>query len=401
MDVRKVAFSPNGQWLVAGDTESYTVVLMRVAAPDQRFLLKVDQWVSAVAFSPDGRWLATPSRYDARLWDLNKPDPSSEPLILPGHKHFIADLAFSPDGKWFATGSADHTVQLRNVADRFTAPAVLRGHDGTITGLAFSHDSRHLATASDDRTVRLWNTSSPAAEPLMLRTPELTTNLSWSPLIDADTIELHMWDIRAVDSPKAPRVMGGKLVPNAGSVFSPDGQWIATIPEVPVGDVDFVDLWKLSTPSPTHYRVHHPGGIWAAPVFSPDGRWLATGGAGAVRLWDLKSPNPQNDPHLLQGHKGPVWSLAFSADGRRLVSGPNFWICRSLAPSRLCSKDIQRVLYPWRLALIVNGWLLEMKTKPPVSGIWRPLTRPLIQPCYRQHTKWEVCHSARMDAGWL
>src|ERR1700747_317851 len=27
MDVRKVAFSPNSQWLVAGDTESYTVVL--------------------------------------------------------------------------------------------------------------------------------------------------------------------------------------------------------------------------------------------------------------------------------------------------------------------------------------------------------------------------------------
>src|SRR6516162_1778282 len=115
-DVRKVAFSPDSQWLVAGDTESYTVVLTRVAAPDQRFLLKVDQWALAVAFSPDGRWLATPSQYDARLWDLNKPDPSSEPLILPGHKNGITDLAFSPDGKWFATGSADHTVQLWNVA---------------------------------------------------------------------------------------------------------------------------------------------------------------------------------------------------------------------------------------------------------------------------------------------
>ena len=40
-----------------------------------------------------------------------------------------------------------------------------------------------------------------------------------------------------------------------------------------------------------------------------------------VRLWDLKSPNPQSNPHLLRGHKGPVRSLAFSADARRLVSG--------------------------------------------------------------------------------
>ena len=68
---------------------------MRVTAPDKPFLLKVNQWVGAVAFSPDGRWLATPSQYDARLWELNKPDPSIEPFILPGHKYYIADLAFS------------------------------------------------------------------------------------------------------------------------------------------------------------------------------------------------------------------------------------------------------------------------------------------------------------------
>ena len=314
-DVRKVAFSPDSQWLVAGDTESYTVVLTRVAAPDQRFLLKVDQWALAVAFSPDGRWLATPSQYDARLWDLNKPDPSSEPLILPGHKNGITDLAFSPDGKWFATGSADHTVQLWNVAqlwnvdDRFTMPAVLRGHEELITGLAFSHDSQHLATASRDRTVRLWNISSPAAEPLMLRTAD-------------DPTELHIWDIRAVDSPEAPILLGDKLKPGASSVFSPDGKWIASIPG---GGVDFVDLWKLSTSSPihAHYRVYHGGGIKAPPVFSPDGRWLATGGYSdcTVKLWDLKSPHPQSDARLLRGHLGPVMSLAFSADGRRLVSG--------------------------------------------------------------------------------
>jgi WD40 repeat protein len=306
-DVRKLAFSPDGQWLVAGDTESYTAVLMRVAAPDQRFRLKVDQWVLAVAFSPDGRWLATPSKYDARLWDLNNPDPSIEPRILPGHKNSIAALAFSPDGKWFATGSADCTVQLWNVADGFTAPTVLRGHEGRINDLAFSHDSRRLATASADGTVRLWNTISPAAEPLMLRTEDGAT-------------ELHVWDIPPVDSPEVPLVLGDKLGLGAGSVFSPDGQWIATIP---AGDRDFVDLWKLSTPSPTHYRVVHPRGIRAPPVFSPDGRWLATGGYHdpTVRLWDLKSPNPQSDPKLLKGHRGSVMSLAFSANGQRLVSG--------------------------------------------------------------------------------
>jgi WD40 repeat protein len=310
MDVRKVAFSPNSQWVVAGDTESYKVVLIRVATPDKRFVLKVFQWVEAVAFSPDSRWLATPSGYDARLWDLNKADPSSEPLILGGHKYFIADLAFSPDGNWFATGSLDHTVQLWNVGNGFTAPAVLGGHEGPITALVFSHDSRQLITASIDRTVRLWNTSSPHAEPLALRIPGTA---------DGST-ELHLWDMRAVDSPALPRVLG-RLDSGAGSVFSPDGQWIATIP---AGDnVDFVHLWNLSTPSPTHYLVRHEGRIWAAPVFSPDGRWLAIGGVidPTIRLWDLKKSDPTSRPQVLRGHRGPVRSLAFSADGHRLATG--------------------------------------------------------------------------------
>jgi WD40 repeat protein len=309
-DVRKVAFSPNSQWLVAGDTESYTAVLMRVTAPDKPFLLKVNQWVGAVAFSPDGRWLATPSQYDARLWDLSKPDPSVEPLILPGHKNGIEDLAFSPDGQWFATGSADHTAQLWNVANHFSAPTVLRGHEGPISALAFSNDSRHLATVSLDRTVRLWNISSPDAEPLVLRAPDGSTGT-------------RMWDTRAADLPAAPRILEVESDPAAGSVFSPDGQWLATIPS---GDhVDSVHLWHLTTPSPTHYLVRQEGGIWASPAFSPDGRWLATGGVGdpTIRLWDLKASDPTSHPQVLSGHRGPVRSLAFSEDSKRLVTGAN------------------------------------------------------------------------------
>ena len=308
-DVRKVAFSPDSQWLVAGDTETYKVVLMRVDDTAKQFSLNVRQWVTKVAFSPDGRWLATPSQYDARLWDLTKPDPSSEPIIRGGHKDSIYDLAFSPDGKWFATASKDHTVQLWNTTDGFTLSAVLRGHEGPVSRLVFSHDSRRLATASEDHTVRLWSTSSPTAVPLALRAQEGST-------------ELHMWDLRATDLPAAPRSLGKRLDQgDAGSAFSTDGKWLATWR----GTDGFVHLWNLSATSPKNYVVRHNGGIWASPVFSSDGRWLMTGGVDdpTIRLWDLNAPDPTRSPKVLRGHRGPVRSLAVSADSRRLVSGAN------------------------------------------------------------------------------
>jgi WD40 repeat protein len=361
-DVRKVAFSPNSQWLVAGDTENYTVMLWRLTAPDKPFSLTVDQWALAVAFSPDGRWLATPSQYVARLWDLNKPDPSRDPIVLPGHKNSMSDLAFSPDGQWFVTGSADHTAQLWNMADLIAPPAVLRGHEDVISRVAFSSDGRHLATASRDQTVRLWNVSSPAAEPLAMRTPDGST-------------KLHMWDMRAVDVPAVPRLLGDELDREAGSVFSPDGQWLVTIPRVASGEnVDFVHLWNLSTPSPTRYVVRHAGGIWASPVFSPDGHWLATGGVAnpTIMMWDLKAPNPTTSPRVLGRHRGPVRDMAFSADGRRLVTGANdglalVWDLTASNPSAN-----PRILAGGGGTSIVRTVAISRNSRYVVTGSWEP-----------------------------
>ncbi|MBS0587449.1 MAG: caspase family protein [Proteobacteria bacterium] len=68
------------------------------------------------------------------------------------------------------------------------------------------------------------------------------------------------------------------------------------------------------------------GKIYAAAL-SPDNRWLALGGwlhpecagqCGNIRLIDFASGQVVR---LLQGHQNVILSLAFSADGRRLVSG--------------------------------------------------------------------------------
>jgi WD40 repeat protein len=54
-------------------------------------------------------------------------------------------------------------------------------------------------------------------------------------------------------------------------------------------------------------------------AFSRDGRTLASSGDdGTIKLWNLAS---LQEAATLHGHEGPVSGLAFSRDGKHLVSG--------------------------------------------------------------------------------
>jgi WD40 repeat protein len=304
VDIIKVAFSPDAQWLIAGATENYHALLFRAPFDQPPFSFHVNQWVGAVSFSPDNRWLVVPDHYNALVLDLTRENPTSEPLVLRGHTDAITDLTFSRDGSWFATASADRSVQLWNPADRFSGPAVLKGHEGPIASLAFSRDGALLATASNDRTVRLWNVSSPFGEPLWLHAP-------------SDPTRLHLWDVRAPPRPRVLQVVGDELGVGAGRVTSPNGKWLATLSN----PASVVHLTDLTQSPPAEHILRHDA--MASPVFSPDGHWLATGGwsDAMIRLWDLTVPEPESNPMLLHGHGGRIRSLAFSADGHRLVSG--------------------------------------------------------------------------------
>ncbi|THC88950.1 hypothetical protein EYZ11_011604 [Aspergillus tanneri] len=54
-------------------------------------------------------------------------------------------------------------------------------------------------------------------------------------------------------------------------------------------------------------------------AFSPDGRRIVSGSPDkTIKLWDAQAGSLLR---TLQGHFGPVSSVAFSPDGQRIVSG--------------------------------------------------------------------------------
>jgi WD40 repeat protein len=96
--------------------------------------------------------------------------------------------------------------------------------------------------------------------------------------------------------------------------FSPDGRMALAV------FYDFTQLWEVASGTALHTI---PGGThgsesYARPVFSPDSRWLAVGEyRGQVRLLDVAT---WKERRTLNGHTGPITGLAFTPDGRNLIS---------------------------------------------------------------------------------
>jgi WD40 repeat protein len=120
----------------------------------------------------------------------------------------------------------------------------------------------------------------------------------------------------ASEEPKA------KPSPAAAVAFSPGGdalvvtsgyhreRWqIMLLP-----DAGLVRVYDLKT-GKERFQIQHQGAVVA---FSPDGKLLATGGQECVYLWNTVTGKQRR---RFAGHGGEVTALAFTADGRRLISG--------------------------------------------------------------------------------
>ena len=348
-----VLFSPNGKTITTAHLNGELVVWNAVGLKRIAVLRTNGAFCDALRFSPDGQWLAAGDGLLVRVWATAGWTVQG---ALSGHLDHITSLAFEDNGKLISAsqdGSLKRwaipprktstdvqlTIPFAEVASWSTSKRSLLTADLAgdtlrvwdldslkMTGeqhlelaaagcAAVTDDGRCFAIGYDDGSISLHRVPFDSVQRRPVHAKDVlqltfSTTGAWLASASDDTLRLHQVVVTGlVEVASAPI----SLRHGSDLAFSPDAQLLATI-DYSVGKLEVFlvptlhPLWITSLPSAGGGDV----------TFSPDGKWLAAGThRGALRVWETKrfEPIATLDPYNLG-----IDSLTFSPDGQRLAA---------------------------------------------------------------------------------
>ncbi len=272
-----------------------------------------------VAVSPDGHWLLGAEGPLLRLWDTA--DFSRPPTRLHPHGKRVHAAVFSPDGKRLVTAGDDPAIRAWD-AHTLKPLAEVGKHDAPVTQLAFRRDGAQLASAAADGQIRICDLATGEAITSFSGGHDEIGALAFSP--DGATL---FWG-------EGPRVRWTRIGDSAkpgvfdtvDSVhvlcFAPDGQTLLCGGGQGKLLVCTWDGTALTRRAVLTHQVVVGQQQTTLPVnqaaYSPNGRLIATAASDhRVRIWDAQRLALQKEWDL----RCPVVAVAFSPDGRHVISG--------------------------------------------------------------------------------
>jgi len=269
--VKSVAFHPKGVMVASGSKDG-TIRLWNVDSGKMvRIIQNAGGEILSVDISPDGATLAAGGMFQGpKLWNISTGMPINN---LPFEKDLRGGgkVAFSPDGSVLAW-STGGGVDFCNLS---TGRIGQLDHVGAFP-IAFSPKGRFLASGGKHGSVKVWNTA---------------TGMPTASMVGHDGVQRLM-----------------------AVVFSPNGSLLATAgydPSVKVWDVRTAELQGTI---PHELRVH-------SLAYNPAGTILASGGAESDFGVILRNTANGEILTTLAGHDGVILDIAFSPDGKLVVSG--------------------------------------------------------------------------------
>jgi RNA polymerase sigma factor (sigma-70 family) len=341
-EITSVAIAPDGRLIATGDLNG---LILLSDATRGKYASRVDLggrgFVRSVQFAPDGRTLAGAAMYFdreafgfrgiVRLWEL------------PGgtvRREFQLDadpvqLAYSPDGRRLAIATAgvpdpprgafggDEGIQVFEIANGRKCIG-LRDRRGPVYAMAFSPDGKTLASVEADMIFRFWDlatgrttreipieghregakTSRPG-DRTHLRAADLTPDLSLAVTAGAFDDQFLVWDL---GTGRVRRTFQIETYYDAKVALSPNGRFLAAAvsPLVAKGGAMMsapgrdttIRIWEIATKREV-LRLEPKSGAVRSLAFSPDGKTLVSGMADTTAIiWDCSTAyrTPANPP---------------------------------------------------------------------------------------------------------
>ena len=225
----------------------------------------------------------------------------------------ILSVAFSKSGHLLAAGTITGEIRVWKYPNGEPVLTCL-GHRDWVRAVAFSPDNKMIASGSDDQTLLLWDINTGHilhrlqghSSWIISATFNSTGNLLAS---GSDDRTIRIWNVQmatCIDT------LYLEIEGNAVT-FSPTENILAC-----VGENHTIKLWDLYSGQYIKVFQGHSDFIWSL-AFSADGRFLISGSFDrTIKLWDI---NTSECLHTFEGHSDWVLSVSVSSDGRLIASG--------------------------------------------------------------------------------